>query len=353
MQIIHYQPEWAEHYLYLPGMGLAILLGCLIKKILSVEKKTTTAIFFSLYLPFFFFISARTWQRNAIYNDTDGYYERLSKSDSPYASFGYGYKARVAIEQNRWEEAIVPLKTANKMNPKQHMVYDWMGLYYFQDGDYSQALENFRKAYKYCSFHNSKHLVKVAMTLFQMGRYSEAAKTYEFIQKQHPKEVELYSNLLMTHEFLGHSEEAKKWAEKGFDNVKDNAMDTVFLTIVFMRFCYRQGWDDLVHLKLDLVLQKYPDVFWYSDVVRLLKGKTSIQEFRTLLGSKYSGEEFQSTARLYILMALTLNERWEELRAYVRENQNLLEAQVNEQRLFKKEWERARRALEAHPVKAA
>jgi len=353
MQIIHYQPEWAEHYLYLPGMGLAILLGCLIKKIFEARKKTAVAIFFSLYLPFFFFISAKTWQRNAIYNDADLYYERLSKSDSPFASYGYGYKARIAIERGRWKEAIVPLKVANKMNPKQHMTYDWMGLYYFQDGDYSQALENFRKAYKYCSFHNSKHLVKVAMTLFQMGRYPEAARTYEFIQKEHPREAELYSNLLMTYEFLGNPEKARFWIEKGLRNVNGNDKDTAFLTMVFVRLCYRQGWDDLVHSKLDLVLQKYPDVFWYSDVVRLLKGKTSVQEFQALLKLKYTGEEFKSTARLYILMALTLNERWEELRAYVRENQNVLEAQVNDERLFEKEWERARRALEAHPVKAA
>ena len=349
LQIIHYEPEWAEHYLYLPAIGLAVLLGDLMKHIFQSRKKQAIFVLLAVYIPFVLFVSYRTWQRNLIYNDTDLYYERLSKSESPYASFGYGYKARVAIENRRWEDAIVPLKTANAMNPKQHMIYDWMGLYYFQKNLFPEALQNFRKAYHYCSFHDSNHLVKVAMTLSQMGRYEEAAKTYEFIQKEHPKEVQLYTNLLMMYEFLGKPEKVKQWVDLGLQSVSAKSSDTVLLKMVFARFAYRQGWDQVVRAQVNDVLEKYPSEFWYGDVAKLLAGKMRKDEFEALQRSKYPGSGFESSARFYVLMALVLNEEWPALREYVARDGKTIEATVKEENLFIKEWERAKRALAEHP----
>ena len=349
LQLIHYQPEWAEHYLHLPALGLAVLLGGLTKTIFRSRKRAVVLLFFAAYIPFILFVGYRTWQRNLIYNDTDLFYARLSESESPYAGFGYGYRARVAIEKQCWEDAIVPLKTAKAINPRQEIIYNWMGLYYFQKNALPEALQNFREAYEHCTFHNSKHLIKVAMTLSQMGRYEEAAKTYEFIQKQYPKDVDLYTNLLMLYEFLDEPEKVKEWVGLGLQQVSEKSSDMVLLKMVYARFAYRQGWDEIVRIQLKDVLEKYPYEFWYGDVAKLLAGKMRKDEFEALQRSKYPGAVFESSARFYILMALVLNEEWQELREFVARDGKIIEATVKEENLFAKEWERAKRAVAAHP----
>ncbi len=37
-QIVHFYPEWAEHYLYVPAMGIAILAGCLMKSLFKHKR---------------------------------------------------------------------------------------------------------------------------------------------------------------------------------------------------------------------------------------------------------------------------------------------------------------------------
>jgi len=349
LQIVHFQPEWAEHYLHLPAIGLAVLFGSLAKTILQSRKRTAVFMLLAAYIPFILFVGYRTWQRNRIYNDTDLFYERLSNSESPYAGFGHGYRARVAIEDQRWEDAIVPLKTANAINPNQEIFYDWLGLYYFQKNSFPEALQNFREAYTHCTFHNSRHLVKVAMTLSQMGDYEGAAKTYEFIQREHPEEVDLYTNLLMMYEFLGEPEKVKQWVGRGLQHVSANDSDTVLLKMVYARFAYRQGWDEIVKAQTEDVLEKYPNEFWYGDVAKLLAGKMRKEEFEALQRFKYPGSGFESSARLYTLMALVLNEEWQELRDYLERYGKTIEATVKEERLFIREWDRAKRAVATHP----
>ncbi len=348
-QWIHYEPEWAEHYLYFAGMGLALLLGAWIAFLFSRKQKVRLLIFLGLYSCFLVFIGYRTWQRNLIYNDTDGYYERLSSSDSPYASFGYGYRARVAIEENRWQDAIVPLKTANAMNPKQHMVYDWMGLYYFQKGSYPEALANFNKAYEFCRFHNSKHLAKVAMTLYQMGRLEESAKIYERIQKDHPKEEEIYTNLLMTYELLGDPERAGSWAKRGLEELRGAGSGEVLLAMVYLRLAYRQGWDLEVSRILEYVLTRYPDAHWYGDIARLLKGELTPEAFESLRLSKYPGLEFDEASRYYVLMAMVLQKKATEVRSYLEKNGAWFEASLEQKPLFARELGRARTFLAENP----
>ena len=61
LQIVHFRPEWAEHYLYLPSIGIAFLVGCLIRSVFESRSKTLLAVFFAVYLPFTAFISYRTY----------------------------------------------------------------------------------------------------------------------------------------------------------------------------------------------------------------------------------------------------------------------------------------------------
>src|SRR3989338_2637981 len=82
LQLIHYEPEWAEHYLHLPALGLAVLLGILMKHVFQSRKRRVVFFLWAAYIPFVLFVGYRTWQRNLIYNDTELFYEWLFKSES-------------------------------------------------------------------------------------------------------------------------------------------------------------------------------------------------------------------------------------------------------------------------------
>ena len=105
----------------------------------------------------------------------------------------------------------------------------------------------------------------------------------------------------------------------------------------------------MVRYKVKEVIEKYPNEFWYGYIAKLLTGKMQRGEFEELLGPKYPGPAFESSARLYTLMALVLNERWQELRDYLERHGETIEAVVKQENLFLKEWERARRAVAEHP----
>ena len=274
----------------------------------------------------------------------------MYSSDSPYNYVGYQHKAKALIDEGRWANALVLLKASEAIKPDSDITEDLLGKCYFGQGKFVEALDHFKKAYEVCRIQDTKHLIKAGMTLMQLGRYPEAAQTFEKVQKDYPKDASIYNHLLVAYEFADNPREAMAWADRGLKNLSDAPWDYVLLTMVSARLAYRQEQDEVVESKLDEVLAKFPEAFWYSDLSRLLKGETTLEEFKTLLETKYRGPEFESSADLYLLMSLVLNKKWGDLKTFLKTNESKLETIVKEQTLFKKELARAKEALNAHEL---
>jgi len=344
-QIIHFYPEWAEHYLYMPAIGLTVLLACLLKNIFLSNKKNLIAVFFILYIPFFSFLCFRTWQRNVIYNNPSTYYELLSRSDSIYAYFGYQNSGRIANEEGRWEEAVVLLRAAQAMEPHSEVTHHLLGSLYSQKGQYPKALEHFKRAYE-CSRNNYHHLLAVGAIYLRMGRTKEAGETFEKAQRLAPTDEAVYVSLMAASELLGDPNQAKRWADKGLAITKDSRTESGNLALAVVRMAYRQKWDAMAKFYLSEIVKKKPDIFWVSDVARLLSGMTPVDQFMGVVSARYYGSE--RTDRGYILMAYVMQARWDEAQKYLEKYRDDFEKQSAGQALFKKEIERAQQEIQAH-----
>jgi len=347
MQIIGYYPEWAEHYLYVPFMGIVILLGDFLNKLFESKRRALIAIFLATYVPFILFLGMRTWQRNEIYNDAKRFYQALSQSNSIYAVYGYQNLARLAIEEDHWEDAIVPLKTALSIWPYFGKTHQLLGRYYRHRNDDAEALKYYEKAYAFDP-ENNEFSMNVGNTLVNLRRYEEAAKVFADAQKRNPKDFWVYIHLMASHELAGRPEQALRWGEQGLAMTGDSKLNSAILLTKIVGLAYRQRWDDVVNAKLDLMLQNYPEIYWYADIARLLKGKMDEAEFRSLLRSKYSGFESAASAKSYLLMSFVLNNQGAGLEAFIRDNDKELQALVDKEPLFKEELARAKEGLKLH-----
>jgi len=182
MQIVPYYPEWAEHYLYIPFMGVVILSGEFLKGVLESGRKWRAFFFILVYLPFVLFLCHRTLQRNQFYNDAKTFYQALDVSDSPYNYYGYQNLARLLIENGDWDGALVPLKTALKISPYSDMVHQLLGRYYMEKNNYAEALKSYQKASAIDS-DNNEFRMNVGNALMGLERYDEAAKPSKIFRK--------------------------------------------------------------------------------------------------------------------------------------------------------------------------
>ena len=340
LQWVHFYPEWAEHYLYIPMIGLTFVLASFIAFILKSGSRRTVLAFFAVYACFFTFLCVRTWQRNQLYNDTVKFYQRLAGSDSPYAFFGYQNLARLAIERGAWDEAIVPLKTAEAIEPLSDVTHNLLGQYYLEKERFAEALGHFKKAYEY-SNHYDKFLMNVGITHIRMGQYRDAIAVFEAIQKKSSHYASVYTNLITAYELAGEPRRALRWAEDGFQILKDRRSEYTVLVMATVRLAYRQGWEELARVNFTHLAEQYADVFWYGDVSMLFSGKINHGDFLKMVNSKYPG--FRSVAIMNVLMALVLQGKKDEAARFLKDYSEVIESEAARHPLMKAEAERARK----------
>jgi tetratricopeptide (TPR) repeat protein len=336
-QVIHFYPEWSEHYLYFASMGLAIPGAFGIRAIFESHRRVLIAVFLIFYFLFLIFLGFRTWQRNVLYNHTFGFYQRLAASDSPYAFYGYQNMARLFIERGHWDEAIVPLKTALAIEPHSDIAHNLLGLYYLQKKEIPRAAAHFEEAYQH-SGGDLRYRMNVGICQARLGDYSKALEIFKDIQRKSPDNFSVYINLISVSELAGDRRRALAWAVSAFKKFRQRQTQSVALAMAVARLAYRQGWDSLATSRLRWILKKYPNVFWYSDVAGLLTGKITPNEFMEIVQAKYLG--FDSTAKLYILMSFVLLQKEDLAVQFFQENREVIESQAQNHPLIALEVDR-------------
>ena len=339
LEFIHFYPEWAEHYLYTPVMGLAALLGAGIAALLKMKDKKWFVAFMVVYLFFAAFFSLRTWQRNLIYNDTELYFEHLSKSGARYAHFGYQNLGRLALENGRADEAIVPLKTAELIEPKAAVTQNLLGLYYLQKDRPAEALAHFEEAYLH-EPDQEIYRINQSYVLLRLERYEEVIAMLEEIQKILPDLASVYVNLLTSHELLGQAEKAVEWAEQGARETAGKEWEQATILMASARLYYRLGDDTHARAKIEELAAVSSGIFWYSDVVKLLKGELAAEIFLKRVQEQYPG--FEKIADNYVLMSYVLSGQRGKIAPFLSTHRETMEKIAAKQPLVKKELERAK-----------
>ncbi|MBI3252079.1 MAG: hypothetical protein HYZ52_02010 [Candidatus Omnitrophica bacterium] len=346
LQIVHFYPEWAEHYLYIPSMGLVILFGALLDSLKTAGRKILITLFLVFYAPFFLFVSLRTFERNSAYTDIQRYYRTLARSASPYAYYGYVNLGIMAILNGSWDDAFVPLRTAYAMSPEAESNNYNLGLYYFNKKKYETAAGYFKKAYETSDGkHQLIHRVRLALCLTRLEKYGEAAQILEEAQAKLPDSALVYKNLIRTYELWGKPDKALEWAEKGLAILDSPAKDKEHAALLLetVLLAYLNEWDDLARAKLDTLLQKYPKLEWFADTAGFLRGRMSLEAYRGLVSRKYAFNE--KTARYYILMRHVLNRERADLSEDLSEHKIQIQKEAEDTLIVEKILARAEKAL--------
>lgn len=144
--IVRITNPFAERYLYIPAIGIAIAVGSAIQLL----SQTQTNKLKSLNLPtfaFFFIIGLYTInviERNGAWKDAYSLWSdtvrKMPNSSRAHYDLGYCFS-----QQGNKDEAIKEFKTALKLKPDYHNAALGLGLIYFENGQYLEALKVYQK----------------------------------------------------------------------------------------------------------------------------------------------------------------------------------------------------------------
>lgn len=340
MQWVHFYPEWAEHFLYVPAMGFSILLADVLDRALSARKRVVAWAILAVYAAWLVFIGVRTYERNKLTNDLEKFYTALSRSYSPYAVSGYHELARRRIREERYDEAILLLRQAlANTRYNADVTYQMLGACYSKKGDWGSALENLKMALKFDD-RNDRYRIDIGKMLVLMGRYEEAIAFYEQAQTNNPSYYLTYRLLLEANELAGKPQAALEWGEKGLEAVSGKKEESAALNMAILRLAYWNGWQEILESKLKTMARDYADVPWRGALAKLLAGQITPEDFTIKVLPQYTG--FEEEAGVYILMSYVLQKKCEAARAYLAKNKETFDALAKQNLFFDKDLKRAK-----------
>ncbi len=337
LQIIHFYPEWAEHYFLMPLAALTILFAVALARI-GTSGRRVRVFAAAVYVAFFSLFCLRTVERNWAYNDTIRYYELLSESPTPYAYYGTMNLGRIYWKHGQYEKAGVLFKAALEMEKDSESNWNNLGGYYLYKKDYEKAYRHFKKAYE-LGVADSSSLENAAVALLQMKRYEDAVPAFEAVQKKQPSRLGVYSNLMIANELMGRPRQALRWGHRGHAVMRGRDAERALLLVMSGNIAYRQGWDSVARHAADLAAKHHPDVPLFGETARLVAGKLDTAQYLEAVRSKYPA--FTDEAWGYVLMARVLARDRTGAGDFLRDHREDVERSGKDASLIRRELRRA------------
>ncbi len=225
-QIIPYHELMSEHYLYLPLMGFALILGLVFSKLFRHKNqalKIAAVVVFALIIIGY---GVKTFLRNKDWQNTYTLYKKTVKQvpNSTRARVNYGIgimnkaKELSQKEQNKTQKL---LKKAKAQFKKAIDIYPGAGrahynlglIYLLKEGNYTKAEKHLRKALE-----DEPGMPKALMFLGDIEakreNYSKAIELYEKAYRKNFVLYPVYRRLVLAHYFNGDYREALEYVKK-------------------------------------------------------------------------------------------------------------------------------------------
>jgi len=182
----------AEHWLYLPSMGLFIAAGWVLA---GLARRTRPAAVFALVAVLVLAYGARTARRNLDWHDDRTLYQatlRFTDSARVHGNLGRVYWMEGDVEPAKHE-----LDRAIELRPRHWQTadaYNQRGVIYQQEGRHAEALQDFQRAIELYP-RNPAPYVNLATTLQAFGRIDDARRALETAIAVDPRYASAYVNL--------------------------------------------------------------------------------------------------------------------------------------------------------------
>lgn len=185
-------PDFLEHRLYLPIIGLFIIIAE-IDWIKNLDFKKNLHKYISLILIMFFFVLS--WQHLQVFRDRITFWQSAA-STSPHSALANRNLGAMYYLDNNLGEAEKSYRRALAINDKEPMVHNNLGLIYFDEGNYGLAEKEYKKELSLYPNYD-KALVNLGNLYFHEKRLTEAQALWAQALKINPRNYEAYSRLLI------------------------------------------------------------------------------------------------------------------------------------------------------------
>jgi len=184
-------PDFLEHRLYLPMIGLFIILAEIdwIKK-LDWSKKTVKIIATCVFL--FFFILSYLHQQT--FKNRVTFWQSAAKT-SPHSALANRNLGAMYYLDNDLVRAEKSYRRALSLNENEPMVHNNLGVIYLDNKNYGQAEKEFKKELSLYPAYD-KALFNLGNLYYQEKRLTEAAELWAEALRVNPRYYEAYSRLL-------------------------------------------------------------------------------------------------------------------------------------------------------------
>lgn len=172
-----------EHWLYLPSLGVFIVIGWLLEELMKREKNVKyTAILIALTLALFYMW--RTHERNKEWRDHISFYESTIKY-VPDSGRLHNNLAMAYSDKGRTEDAIREYKRAISLGDYYPQTHFNLSNIYIAKGDYESAMKELQRSVEIDNNFLYSH-ENMAVLYFNQKKFSEARSEAEFILNREP-----------------------------------------------------------------------------------------------------------------------------------------------------------------------
>lgn len=236
LNIIPIYPTMAEHYLYLPSIGLFIIIGGVLNQAFKKAKFIRYLTSFAV-ISFAIFYSCTTFLRNCQYQNLISFYkdnlkyspesfnlhnqlaiayarqglydEALKEHQkalgiNPFSAVGYGNLALTYERIDNIDMAVQCYKKAEELAPSFVEPHISLGKIYYAREEYAEAIEQFTTAVKLAPL-EAKTRLMLGISLGQDRRLEEAEDILEKLVKDYPEYEGAKKYLAVTREKLRNS----------------------------------------------------------------------------------------------------------------------------------------------------
>ncbi|MBF0489487.1 MAG: tetratricopeptide repeat protein [Candidatus Omnitrophica bacterium] len=198
-----------EHWLYLPSLGIFLILSNYLVLLFRNNKFKTLSIILCVGLLSFY--SFLTIKQNTYWKDPISFYERTLKY-SPFSSRIYNNLARIYSMSGRYEEAIELYKKAIKISPRYAEAYNNLGVVYSDHGMNVEAINSYKIAIDIDPLFVGAYS-NLGNAYSKVGKPDEAIGTFQKALKIKP-DLSAYNNLAMVYRDMGRTEEAIEYIKE-------------------------------------------------------------------------------------------------------------------------------------------
>jgi len=196
----------AERYLYLPIIGILVLIGLGLDKL--TQKTKFKWFVYSLFVLIVFMLSSRTIFRNIDWKNEDNLWIATGKT-SPSSPNTHNNLGDVYGRWGDKQKALSEFQRAIELKPNYGDAYHNLANTYMELKQLDKALENYQNALKYNPALWQSHQ-NIAALYFQDKQYDKALENIQKAIQINPKNTNLYNNLGIIYLSMGDKTKAKE-----------------------------------------------------------------------------------------------------------------------------------------------